>query len=72
MNAVSSDYFKTMGVPILAGRDFSDQRDTGKKLTAAIVNRKFATHFFGDKSAIGRHIGFGGGPKTKLDIEIVG
>ncbi len=38
----------------------------------AIVNRKFATHFFGDKSPIGRHIGFGDGPKTKLDIEIVG
>jgi ABC-type lipoprotein release transport system permease subunit len=36
------------------------------------VNRKFATHFFGAKSPIGRRIGFGGGPKTKLDIEIVG
>ena len=36
---------------------------TGKKMTVAIVNRKFATHFFGRQSAIGRHIGFGGGPK---------
>jgi predicted permease len=72
MNGVSSDYWKTMGVPLIAGRDFSDQRDTGKKLTVAIVNRKFATHFFGDKSPLGRHIGFGGGPKTKLDMEIVG
>jgi predicted permease len=72
MNGVSSDYWKTMGVPLVAGRDFSDQRDTGKKLTVAIVNRKFATHFFGDKSPLGRRIGFGGGPKTKLDMEIVG
>jgi len=72
MNGVSSDYWKTMGVGLVAGRDFSDQRDTGKKLTVAIVNRKFATHFFGDKSPLGRHIGFGGGPKTKLDMEIVG
>jgi hypothetical protein len=72
MNGVSSDYWKTMGVPLVAGRDFSDQRDTGKKLTVAIVNRKFATHFFGEKSPLGRHIGFGGGPKTKLDMEIVG
>jgi predicted permease len=72
MNGVSSDYWKTMGVPLVAGRDFSDQRDTGTKLTVAIVNRKFATHFFGEKSPLGRHIGFGDGPKTKLDMEIVG
>src|SRR6185369_1839250 len=58
MNGISGDYFKTMGVPLLAGRDFSDQRDTGKKLTVAVVSRKFATHFFGDKSPLGRHIGF--------------
>jgi len=72
MNGVSSDYWKTMGVPLIAGRDFNDQRDIGKKLTVAIVNRKFATHFFGDKSPVGRHIGFGDGPKSKLDMEIVG
>ncbi len=71
MNSLSSDYWKTMGMSLLAGRDFND-RDTGKKMTVAIVNRKFATHFFGDKSALGRHVGFGDGPKSKLDIEIVG
>jgi predicted permease len=71
MNGLSTDYWKTMGVPLLAGRDFTDH-DAGKKITVAIVNRKFATHFFGEKSALGRRIGFGDGPKTKLDIEIVG
>ena len=44
----------------------------GEKITVAIVNRKFAAHFFGNESPIGRHIGFGDGPETKLDIEIVG
>jgi predicted permease len=71
MNAVSPGYWKTMGIPLLAGRDF-DARDAGKKFTAAIVNRKFAAHFFGNVSPIGRHIGFGNNPRTKLDIEIVG
>jgi predicted permease len=71
MNAVSPGYWKTMGIPLLEGRDF-DERDSGNKLTAAIVNRKFATHFFGDKSPLGRHVGFNKGPKTKLEIEIVG
>jgi predicted permease len=71
MNGLASDYWKTMGLQMVAGRDFDD-RDSGKKITVAIVNRKFATHFFGEKSPLGRHIGFGDGPKSKLDIEIVG
>jgi predicted permease len=71
MNAISPGYWQTMGTRLLEGRDF-DMRDRGKKMTVAIVNRKFATHFFGNRSPIGRHIGFGSGPKTKLDIEIVG
>jgi predicted permease len=71
MNGLSSAYFKTMGVPLVAGRDFNDH-DAGKKTTVAIVNQKFAAHFFGDKSPLGRHVGFGDGPQTKLDIEIVG
>jgi predicted lysophospholipase L1 biosynthesis ABC-type transport system permease subunit len=37
-----------------------------------VVNRKFAQHFFKDKSAVGRHIGRGLGPEVKHDIEIIG
>jgi len=78
MNAVSPGYFPTMKIPILEGRDFTmgdrvawDIAElTGPKV--AIVNRKFARHFFGDKSAIGKRIGFGGGKDTKLKIEIIG
>ena len=55
MNGVSADYWKTMGVPVIAGRDFDD-RDTGKKRNVAIVNRKFANHFFGATRAIGPHM----------------
>ncbi|MEO8369113.1 MAG: ABC transporter permease [Candidatus Solibacter sp.] len=72
MNGLSADYWKTMGVPLIAGRDFDDRRDTGKKFSAAMVNRKFANHFFPGQSALGKHVGFGDGPKTKLNIEIVG
>jgi len=71
MNEVSPGYWQTMGEPLLEGRDF-DERDTGTKFKVAIVNQKFAKHFFADQSPLGRHIGFGDGPKAKLDIEIVG
>ncbi len=71
MNALSPGYFQTMGIPFVEGRDF-DERNYGDRPTAAVVNRRFARHFFGDRTAIGRHIGFGLGPETKLDIEIIG
>ena len=63
MNAVSPGYFATMGVQLLEGRDF-DRRDVdnAEKTKVAIVNRQFARHFFGDRSAVGRHIGNGGRP----------
>ncbi len=71
MNALSPEYFKTMQIPILEGRDFT-QADVKKDPKIAIVNKRFATHFFGDQSAVGRHLGQGGGPNPKLDIEIIG
>jgi predicted permease len=80
MNAISPAYWKTMGEPLTEGRDFDDRDGGGgtspepslDHVTVAIVNHKFVTHFFGQKSALGRHIGWGDGPKTKLNIEIVG
>ena len=71
MNSVSPHYFETLGTPILEGRDF-DARDIKDNSRVAIVNQRFARHFFGDKSAVGRHLGRGGGPETKLDTEIIG
>jgi predicted permease len=71
MNALSPGYFETMKIPFIEGRDFTVM-DQKEQATVAIVNRKFADHFFPGHSALGKHIGFGGGPKAKLNIEIVG
>ncbi len=71
MNAVSPGYFKTMNVPLLEGRDFKEG-DAREEPVVAIVNRRFADHFFPGRSAVGKRIGFGYGPETKLTIEIVG
>src|SRR5262249_38750698 len=54
MNSPSPGYFKTMGIPILEGRDF-DARDIRKDAKLAVVNQRFAKHFFGDQSPVGRH-----------------
>jgi predicted permease len=71
MNALSPRYFETMKIPLLEGRDFR-RLDPSREAKVAIVNRKFAQHFFKEESAIGKHIGFGVGPKSKLNIEIIG
>jgi predicted permease len=80
-NAVSPGYFKTLGIPLIAGRDF-DQRDTlwtneiatsgPPTYKVVIVNESFVKHFFGTANPIGRHIGFGGDPGTPTPIEIIG
>jgi len=71
MQFMSPDFFKTMNIPILMGRDFrmTDGRDAPQ---VCIVNERFARKFFKDGLAVGKHIGMGGNPGTKLNIEIVG
>jgi predicted permease len=71
MNFISFDDFKTLNVPILVGRDFR-MTDAQGAPKVCIVNEKFARKYFADGNAVGRHIGMGGDPGTKLDIEIVG
>jgi len=71
MNSLSSGYFTAMGIRLLEGRDFN-RLDVAEKTRVAIVNRRFADHFFPGKSALGKHIGNGTGPNSKLDIEIIG
>jgi predicted permease len=71
MNSVSPGYFSTMQIRFLEGRDFR-QSDQTEQWKVAIVNRRFAEHFFKGASAVGKRIGSGGGPNTKLNIEIIG
>lgn len=71
MNSLSPGYFQTMGIPVLEGRDF-DRRDMVENAKVCIVNRKFAEHFFGGKSPVGRHISSGRDPKGKFGTQIIG
>jgi predicted permease len=71
MNAFSPGYFTTMNIPVLEGRDFRDA-DAQREGTVAIVNRAFAEHYFPGRSAVGKRLGWGGGPGSKLTIEIIG
>ena len=53
MGVITPGYFKTMGTPLLAGRDFN-QRDTASSPNVAIVNQEFARRILGTGNPIGR------------------
>ena len=70
-NEVLPGYFRTLGVPLIAGREFtrSDAKGSPK---VAIVNEAFAKKFNLGPNVVGKHLS-GQDPKsTKLDTEIIG
>jgi predicted permease len=71
MNALLPGYFETMKIPLLEGRDFRPS-DYKPNSNVAIVNKRFADHFFKGASPIGKRLGNGGGPTVKMTIEIIG
>jgi predicted permease len=81
MNMISPNYFATLGVPIVLGRDFTvnDSREVKNgpqpddwTPTAVMINEKFARLYFQGQNPIGRHIGFGDDPGTHTDMEVIG
>ena len=54
-NAITSGYFRTLGIPLLQGRDF-DQRDRRGVPDVAIVNQSYARRYFAGEDPIGKRI----------------
>jgi len=52
---VSSDYFRTLGIPLLQGRYFTDSDRDGRP-TVAIVNESFARRYFPDGNCLGSRV----------------
>ncbi|HEY1251639.1 MAG TPA: ABC transporter permease [Thermoanaerobaculia bacterium] len=69
MDAIDGDYFRTMGIPIVRGRDFRGSDDEGAP-RVAIVNEHFARHYWPNAEAVGRRIRLGG--RAGDPVEIVG
>jgi predicted permease len=70
-NEVGPGYFRTMGIPLLAGREFTPA-DSLKAPKVAIVNEAFAKKFNLGRDAVGKLMSDDTGNNVKLDIEIVG
>ncbi len=69
---VAPGLFKTLGVPLVAGRDFT-WSDNYNKVPVAIVSDKFAREYWGDpSSALGKQIGTSQGGDRPDWREVVG
>jgi predicted permease len=70
-NWIGPNFFATLGIPLLSGREF-DSRDTSTAPKVAIVSEKMAQTYFRGQNPVGRHFAFGSGNDVHPDIEIVG
>jgi putative ABC transport system permease protein len=69
INGVGAGYFRTIGTPLISGREFTANDRAGAP-KVAVINQAFAKHFLPSRNPIGKHMHQGsGGP---LEIEIVG
>jgi putative ABC transport system permease protein len=68
-NRVGTAFFATVGIPLLAGRDFTEADSLDRPLVA-IVNEAFAKRFGLGADPVGKRLGFDS--PDSLDVEIVG
>ena len=69
-NAVGAGYFATMGMPLLAGREFTAADRLGAP-QVAIVNESFTKKFNLGTNAVGKRMGSQRGGSSPLDTEII-
>jgi predicted permease len=66
-NSISTDYFKTMDIPMLQGRLFTDADDQNTQFVA-IVNQAMAKKYWPNQDPIGRHFKIGADPNHSIAV----
>jgi putative ABC transport system permease protein len=64
---VTSGYFKTLGIPLVAGRDFDQRDDQGKGPAAVIVNQALARQLWPGQDPVGRRL-----RSLQIELTVVG
>jgi len=70
---VDTEYFRTMEVPLIAGRDFTIS-DTSKSQPVAVIDQTLARRYWPGENPLGQQIkfGFGAGPQGLTIVGVVG
>lgn len=69
--AVTPDYYKTMGIPIIRGRYF-EERDTADSNQVTIIDESLAKKYWPNEDPVGKRISFEGPANNRIWREIVG
>jgi predicted permease len=69
--SVSPDYFRVMGIPLLAGR-FFNQHDISSTPRVSIISEAMARLYFPNQNPLGKQLTFGFPPNGEAMREIVG
>lgn len=69
--SVAPDYFKTWGIPLLAGRDF-DQKDTPDRQNVIIISEAGAKKVFGNEHPLGKTLPIGSASIPSQIVGVVG
>ncbi len=71
VNEIAPAYFRTLGVSLASGREFT-RADVLGTAKVAMVNEAFVKKFNLGRDVVGKRMSTDGAPGAKLDIEIVG
>ena len=68
---VTPDFFRTIGVPLVAGRWFNSN-DTNQAPAVILINESLASRYWPDENAVGKRITFSSEPKPEDWMTVVG
>ena len=68
----SNDYFRTLGIPLLKGREFADTDDGGKERQVVIINDAMRRQFWPHEDPIGKRVSGDNGETWVTIVGIVG
>jgi predicted permease len=66
INTVGPDYFRTMGIPVLSGREFA--RQDAPAISAAVVNETAVRRYWPEGDPIGKRFRLGGADEAMSEI----
>jgi predicted permease len=67
---VQPGYYRSLGIPLLQGRDFGPSDIEGSR-RAVVINRHMAERYFSDRDPVGGIVRFAGGPAMEV-VGVVG